>query len=322
MRHLAVVLLPLIVLGICSGQEPTGTGIFSVKVVSGTAGGSSVAGAEVMLSVYDKNTEIDFKSGVAGADGTSSFEVTTGIGSVAVARVKHNDMLFSSSAVELRPGQKNFSTAVMVYDVSEDNSVLKIGQHQIIIRVYQNYTIAVEEYIQIVNPTDRAVTSSRKDDDGHPVVLEVLLPKGYRDLQCKDYFQMQALVLGDKGFYDIMAVPPGKYDASFSYMLDVDWSKLNFVRPVSYPTSNVIVIAKLADAKLDGLGEPQSKVTMDTAGDSNYYVLSEKFEPDQAIKFEMTGLKANPEKKLVIIFSVIFSILALSVLYRMRPKKK
>ena len=321
MRHLTIALLACIVLGICVASDSADAATFTVKVVSGTAGGSPVAGAEVLLTVYEKGVEVDNQTALVKADGMASFDVKTGVGSVAVARAKHNDMMFSSSQVELRPGKEFFTAAVMVYDVSQDNSVLTVGQHHIIVKV-QLDVIVVEEYVQIVNPTDKAVSAAKKDSDGFPVVFQALLPKGYTDLQCQQYFQEQALVRTDKGFHDIMAVPPGKYDAAFSYKLDVDSAELNFVRTISNPTSNVVVVAQLAGAKLDGLGQPQSKVTMDAPGDSNYYVLSQNFEPAQAIQFTISGLKTNPQDRLMIIFSVIFSILALAVLYRIRPKKK
>lgn len=320
MRHLTIALLACIVLGLGVASDSADAATFTVKVVSGTAGGSPITGAEVLVSIYEKGTEVDNQAAIVKADGMASFEVKTGVGFVAVAKAKHNDMMFGGGQVELRPGKEFFTAAVMVYDVSQDNSVLSVGQHHFIIKV-QLDTIVVEEYIQIVNPTDKAVSAAKKDSEGFPVVFQALLPKGYRDLQSMQYFQMQALVQTDQGFHDIMAVPPGKYDTSFSYKLDVDSAKLNFVRTVSNPTSNVVLVVQLGGTRIDGLGQPQSTVTIDAPGDSNYYVLNQKFQPGQAIQFTISGLKTKTQDWNLILFSVIFSILALAVLYRIRPKK-
>ena len=321
MRNPIALLMMFFVAGACFAQAPAETAKLKVNVINGTVGGTSVEGAEVMVEIYNLNTKLDSKSVNADKDGNGGIDVPTGSGLAAVVHAKHSGMLFGGNVIELRPGSGSLESTVMVFDVSGDNSVIEIDSHHIVVRVLPEH-ILVEEYMRIVNPTDKAITSDTRDGNDHPVVLEMLLPEGFSELKCLEYFQENALEISKKGFYDIMAVPPGRYDAGISYKLEKDSSKLKFLRTVSNSTRNVVVVVQLADARLEDLGTPTSKVSLDTKDDADYYELTDKFEPGQAISFTISGLDSGSQQRDILILSVIFSIIGFAVLLRLRPKNR
>src|SRR5512146_2282533 len=82
----------------------------TVEVKNQTAGGTAVAGDEVVLQVYRAQEPIMSLQAKAGADGKAVFEkVLTGPNMAAVATAKHQNMAFRSEPVALNPALSDFS---------------------------------------------------------------------------------------------------------------------------------------------------------------------------------------------------------------------
>ena len=299
------------------GQEQS-VAVVSVKVKNATPEGKDVVGDKVTLRVMNPEHEAESFQGEVGANGKAVFEnVPAGVGFRARAQVKHSDMSFSSHMFELDPGQTAFDIEVEVYEVSTDNSKLSVGVHQFIVKQAGN-SILITEYVQLINPTGMAVTSTEKDQEGRNKVIEVFLPEGFKELHMLDYFAENAIVVTEDGFYDIMASPPGELQTAFSYSIDIAADVMEVTRKMSMPTAEFTVFSQLGAGNLQGLGEPAGEMTL-ADGSSAEYFNALSFEKGGEVKLQLSGFSGrNSLTKFLVILAVILGIVGLVVVIRKR----
>ena len=323
MKHFLVPIAAVLLL--CSlswANEAASETELIVEVINRTQNGSNVEGAEVFVRIYKDRHPFDTLQGAAGSDGKVVFEnVPTGENVVAMTQAKHGNMMFNGSHVALAAGQKQISATVPVFDVSSDKSHLSIKMHHIMIKAH-GAELEFTEFMQLVNSSDMAVSSDERDGGDKPKVLEVKLPKGFKNFKPGEYFQADALVVSKEGFYDTMAVPPGEYSLEFSYTLDIDARKLSIAKSLPLPTSSLVIFAELGQAKVEGLGEPYNRATSASGADIEYFKLA-KLGPMHKLAFEISGFNVNPSGSgtwiiLAVVFGVIF---VAAVVMRMRPSK-
>jgi hypothetical protein len=299
---------------------PATKGVLVVEVTNGTANGASVAGDEVIVGIYENNQMLHSLNGEVDADGKAVFEdVPVGDKIVALARAKHQDMMFSGRVIELKPTQDKHLARVEVYDVSVDRSHLSVGAHHISIKARSEY-LEISEYFQLKNSSDMAVSSNQKDSRDKEVIVEIMLPEGFKNLKPTSYFIENALVVTERGFYDTMAVPPGEFQANFTYTLDITSNAMDIVKGITLPTSNLIVFAELGQAELRGLGETDNQVTNASGAPMKYYQLS-NLAPKEEIAFQIVGFNVSTSASSTwIILSLTFGVIAVLVVLRLRPK--
>jgi len=290
-----------------------------VEATNGTKDGTDVAGDSIVVQIYEHGQLLQTLDGKVADDGRAVFDnVFAGENSVAVAGVKHQNMMFSSPPVALEPSADSILATVQVFDVCEDNSKLSVGTHHLIVRISPK-SIEITEYMQLRNPSDMAVSSEERDSSNRAVVLEIMLPKGFKNLRSLSYFEESALVITAEGFYDTMAVPPGEHEIAFSYTIDATAGTMNIVKKVSLPTSDFVVFAESGQAKLEGLGRPEQKVIGADGAAMEYYQRSD-LTAGEEIAFTITGL--NPGSSNLAFWTIlatILSALTLLIILRLRP---
>lgn len=292
-----------------------------VEVTNGTANGADISGDEVTVGIYENNQLLQSLKGKVTADGKAVFDdVPLGVNVVALARARHQDMMFNGRPVLLSPTGDKHIARVEVFDVSCDNSKLSIETHHIIIKALSTF-LEVSEYMQLRNSSDMAVSSNQKDSEDRKIILEIMLPKGFQNFKPTSYFEESALVVTEQGFYDTMAVPPGEYAVNFSYTLDITSGTMDIVKGISLPTSSLIVFAELGQAKLQGLGQADNQLITSSGTPMDYYKLSD-LSASEKIAFQITGFNVNKaDKTTFLILSLTFSALAVLVLLRSGPKR-
>lgn len=304
-----------------AGQaEPASQTVLTVEVVNETPNGTAVEGDPVFVQIYDHGKVLSSLEGKVGADGKAVFEnVPTGDMIRALARSKHNNMMFYGRAVALKPTDGGHVARIPVYDTSDDKTNLSITTHHLMITVAAN-KLMFKEYMQLVNSSNMAVTSA--EDDEKSAVIEIKLPKGFKNLETLSYFEEQALVITDEGFYDTMAVPPGEYQVSFAYTLDITSSEMDIVKGITLPTAKLVVFAELGAAELHGLGEAKSHITSDDGAKIKYYT-RDNLAAGNNIGFQITGFNvvADSGPRIWVILAVVFGVVLVLVALRMRPVK-
>lgn len=280
---------------VCLAQEPQhpqSSAVVTVHVTNKTANGTDVAGDTVIVRIFHHNQLLDTIQGKVDDNGKAIFQnVTTGEHFVAVASVMHNEMKFQSRAFALDQGRKTAATVVHVFEHTNNTAGLSIETHHFILEV-RSQQVVVTEYMQIKNDSNMAISSDRKDDSGRPVVLEVMLPEGFKNIQYDEYFEQQAVVVTEQGFYDTMAVPPGSHRAVFIYTLDINSDTMNIAKDFSLPTSEFMLFTQLATTKLKGMGPAEGQLTAANGKPMQYYKRT-NLDKDSKITFNVTGFNVS-----------------------------
>ncbi len=320
MKYLFVSVILVLSLAVCTAEEADqnpSSAVLTVEVVNGTADGGPVTGDQVKVTIYNMNSVIKVLEGKADSDVKAVFEdVPTGRGLHARANVRHKDMSFSGHPIELKPGIWAVTANVEVYEVSMDASQITTGVHHFVINAEADH-IRVTEFMQLNNGTDMAISSDRKDQNGKTIVVKVLLPDGFYGLSPSRYFQEDALVLTADGFYDTMAIPPGQYQAVFSYSLPIDAETVAITKKMSMPTAEVMIFSQLIPGRVQGLGESAGQMTLGDGSKAEYFNLS-KLKAGDEVTFKITGFNVSRSgDNTVTILIVVFAVLAVLVVIRL-----
>jgi hypothetical protein len=321
----AIIFLSVLSTTAFAGDAPpanSGT-VLIVKVTNGTAQGRPITGDSVFVGIYQHEQLTDTIEGKVDASGQAVFEnVPTGEHTVAVARARHNDMMFGSLPVALTTLSASYTASVIVYDVSDDNSKLSVGMHHFIVKA-QADSIMITEYMQLKNSSDTAVISKEKDSQGMPIVLKMSLPEAFSNLRFSSYFEQAAVVTTPDGFYDTMAMPPGEnHQAAFSYTLDINSATKDVVKRISLPTSEFVLFSQLGPGKIMGLGSANGRMTLSDGTEAEYFNLS-AINAGDTINFQVTGFNVTrSQQKSWIIMGVVFGVAAVLAVLRLRPGSK
>ena len=230
-------------------------------------------------------------------------------------------MAFQSQPVPLGSAAGEFSARVEVFDVSTDASKLSVGVHHIMVAV-RSTTLEFTEYLQLNNASDRAIIGAQRDDQNRPVVTEILLPAGFRDLTTSSYLEPEALVITPDGFYDTMAVPPGEHQVTFSYKVDIGRGAVKIVKEITLPTAELMVFWKQGQGKLEGLGEPSDRLVNAEGVPVEYYRRS-ALKPGESIAFEISGFNVpKSDASTWIILAVVFAGIVLVAILRLRRARR
>ncbi len=293
----------------------------TIDVTNSTANGSATVNDEVLVTIYEQGKPTQTLKGSIDSEGKAVFEnVPTGRNITALPRIKHQDMMFNGHPIALKAGQTVFNGHVEVYEVSTDKSKLSVAAHHFIIKVEAD-SLLITEYMRLVNSSDMAITSVEKDGNDKSNVIEVMLPVGFKDLTFSRYFQENALVITKNGFYDTMAIPPGQYDADFSYRLEIDSETIDIVKTISLPTSEFMVFSLLDKGQLQGLGDSGGEVNLADGSSAEYFSFPELKAAEQ-IQFQAVGFNVKKSNSSVLIMlCVVFAMIAMLVIWRMRGQK-
>ena len=320
MRRIGII-LALAIAGVSFAVEAGdqfATASLVVEVVNGTADGAAVVGDAVTLQVFQHQQVQHVLQATVGENGEAVFEnVLTGPRIMAIARVTHQNMTFQGRSVALTPSANALSTTVQVFDVSADRAALSVGTHHLTIAI-QGSSLKVTEYMQLRNDSDKAVRGEQRDAQDRPKVVEVLLPAGARDVTPSGFFEPQALVTTETGFYDTLAVPPGEHDVRFSYWIDIGRDVMEIAKGISLPTSECVVFWETGQGELTGLGEPEARLTNDEGVPVECYYRHDLQAGDRII-FQISGFNVKTsDVETWVVLAVAFGAIGVVALWRLR----
>jgi hypothetical protein len=294
--------------------------IIHMKVTNATAKGGTTVGDSAFITLYDNNKEVETIESLIDDSGMAVFEYSLGDRYLLLLpRVRHQVMMYSGPTIHLHASPDPIQVQVEVYDVSKDNSGLTVGAHHLIIKQVAG-NILIEEYMQLKNDTDKAITTDKTDDQNRPQIITIFLPTGFQQFNISKYFVKDALVMAEDSFYDTMAIPPGTYDAMFSYTLPITGEEMQISKKISLPVGDVMVFSQLQAGQLTGLGIPAGNLTMEDGSPAEYFMLSKKSAGDQ-LNMTLVNLKKGSSKTMIMIIAVVFLLVAPLVLMRLAPSK-
>jgi len=293
----------------------------TLKIINGTKDGAPVVADKVTLAMYQHEKLVDTLNVEVGPQGAADFEgIRAGEHIIAVATVFHQGMSFSSGDIQLEPGRRHVTANVRVFDVSYDVSRLSVRMHHLIIKP-RDSDILLTEFIDLANPSDMAITSERRDPQGKAIVLNMLLPAGFKNFSASGFLVPPALVFTEDGFYDTMGIPPGNHQIIFSYTLDIDAPSMDITRKVSLPTANFVLFWQVGHGRIEGLGDPDGRMVMTDGTLGDYYNLG-SLPAGAEVRFQVSQLRTAAENKTSwIILALVFGAIAVVVIFRLRLTK-
>lgn len=298
--------------------------VLAVHVSNGTEGGTVAEGTPVTVKFYHGDHVAREVSMLTDQDGNCTVRgIPTGADMVAVAQARHSEMAFTSSPLQLGSGQKQFDLSFQVFDVAYDNSLIRVGTHHLILQK-SGSSVQVSEYAQLINDTDKAVTSDIKDKNGNPQVLMLSLPVTAQNLAFSNYFHPEAIIRTATEFYDTMAIPPGSYHAVFSYTIPLGTEPIDFMKTVTLPTESMMIFVQADSGIMTELGDPAGRMTLKDGTPTEYYQI--KVSPGTELTFHVEAITAPPPRlNLWIVFGAVFAVVAAAALLRIlkqQPQRK
>lgn len=299
--------------------------VVNVLVTNSSQNDTGAENCPVQLTLFTNNKQVKQMSSLTDGQGMCTFEELPSGDVYAIAEAMHDNIAFSSKPVKLTHKHEPHEIRVRVYDISFDRDAIKSDTHHIILKSITN-KILITEYIQIVNGTQKAISSNIKDMQSKPNVIEINLPKGFQQLKLLNYFNPKATVITDTGFYDTMAVAPGRYNAAYSYILPVDSESYNFSKKLTLAAKEVTIFAQLNGSKITGLGESAGEVVIQDGTEANYYTF--EVPENNELSFQISGLMVSkpadkkPDITAASITTVVAIIIAAAGFLIFKRKKK
>ncbi|MDH4203491.1 MAG: hypothetical protein OEV87_11450 [Phycisphaerae bacterium] len=297
-------------------HEIVAEAVLSIHISNGTAGGRVLEGTPVTVNFYHGDHIAKQAQAVTDVDGNCMIQgIPAGSDIVAVAQAKHSNMAFSSAPLDLQPGQKQYDLSFQVFDVSDDNSLIQAGTHHLIIKK-SGPNVQFTEYIQLINDSDKAVSSDQKDENENPKVIEIALPENVENLSFSSYFHSDAIAQTITGFYDTMAIPPGSYHAVFSYNVPLSTEAIDFTKIITLPTQSMMVFVQSDTGITSEFGEPAGQMALKDGTPTNYYSVA--VSPGSALVFHVEGISVPPgQQNTWIMLGIVFAVVAVIGLVRL-----
>jgi hypothetical protein len=153
--------------------------VIHMKVTNATANGGTIVGDSAFITLYNNNKEVETIEALIDESGTAVFKYSLGDRHLlAWPRVRHQEMMYSATKLHLHYSPDPIEVKAEVYDVSKDNSGITVGAHHLIIKQVAG-NILIEEFMQLKNDTDKAITTDEKDALDRPKIITFFLPTGY-----------------------------------------------------------------------------------------------------------------------------------------------
>jgi hypothetical protein len=217
------------------------TGTISGQVRNGTAGGDTPPGMEVVLRVFQDQTEQEPLTTTADAQGWFRFEnLEVGSNWVYLLRVSYEDVIYSSGMLSFEPDQSELTPEIVIYETSTANDAINVGRAHIFIDASET-SLSVTELYVFVNPTDRTYTGSQ-EIGGRRWTSRFILPQGSRDLTLSDGELGGRFLSTEDGFVDTEPQWPGSTSVLFNYTVDCPAGSCDLARQITHPVTDLNVL--------------------------------------------------------------------------------
>ena len=243
-------LAQIILLTACALAAFDHTGRIVGVAVNGTAKGTPLANAEVVLRVADNGSFLPIAETTTDAMGRFTIGGLPVDGSVLyLPGVNHHGVHYPGERIQLRPGRAAAEVRLVAYDAVESPSPLVSPRHELHVRPASEY-LEVEETLIIDNPslTTYVGQEPKESEKSSPVTLRLSLPDGLDKVTFEKEFHGRNFWLNDGILMTSIPFRPGTQEFKFSYRLPAEIRQV-FGRHLDRPTSHVIVRVTAKDPR-------------------------------------------------------------------------
>lgn len=308
MRALLIVvtaaLLSLVLATSALAADP-GKGTIKGTLTNKTASGGSVANVDVTLGTYQGSNDAGKKTVKTDKDGKFVFDgletaadYTYQVTATYQGAPYYSDPVNFSGAVPGQPGaatpqpQPQATTEqtvqVMVFDATNDQSVLKSTAHHYLIEPDKT-GVTVSEIVIISNTSDKSFTGVKESHAGTNSVLRFTLPEGAQNFEPVDGLFPTRVLQIEGGFVDTTPVYPGMSQRVWRYSFPANADAVSFTSKLTMASDKVSVLARDNGAKVSvaGLTGPNNQ---DIQGDKYLLFSGQNIPTGTDLQFKVEGL--------------------------------
>jgi hypothetical protein len=247
---LGIALLGL--LGMPRGADAAG---ISGRLINKTPKGKGVDGVEVTLTAYRNDQEAGKTPTRTDRAGRFQFQdLSSKPGETYTVTVRYQNAEYNTERIILENAAATRTLEIPVYDSTTDAGQISVKVHHVVFAVADG-NVRAEELLVVRNAGDKAYVGAKEVSGGRRATLQFTLPAGAREIKYGSGLMECCIVPAEAGFVDTMDVKPGERQVVFSYALAPAGRRVQFVRPVDYPTEAVEVFVPegAAQVSADGL---------------------------------------------------------------------
>lgn len=231
----------------------TGTVTFTGRVLH-AAGKKLQPGLKVILQIYENMQLVSTVEGQTDAGGKFTFDGVQRTGeSLYVLSAIYQDIRFFSEGIPTAdlPEGKTPDISLMVYDNSQDTSMLVVERAHVFINFETPGTLQVVEMLLIRNSRQLVITAP----EGQAALLFRLQP-GASNLKFEDGAVGERYILTEDGFGDTSSIPPSPnlHQILFAYELPYESNKADLQLSFPLPVQSLLVTAPAKGVRLRAEG--------------------------------------------------------------------
>jgi len=211
------------------------------RLINKTPKGKGVEGVEVTLTAYRNEQEAGKTATSTDRSGRFEFQnLSSKPGETYTVTVRYQDAEYNTERIILQNVAATRTLEIPVYDATTDPSQISVKVQHVVFSLADG-GLQAEELLVVRNTGDRACVGSKEVAGGRRATLQFTLPAGAREVKYGQGLMECCVVPAEAGFVDTMDVKPGERQVVFSYALPPAGGRLEFIRPVDYPTEAVEV---------------------------------------------------------------------------------
>jgi len=279
------------------------------KIINGTEGGGSVADQEITLKTYLDDSEVSVNIVNTDAGGKFTFEgLSTGIDYSYEVSLTFQRAEYLGERLAFIEGETIKSIEILVYDSTISDDGIRIEAAHTVIHSNDGI-LNVEEFSILVNETDRTyIGETELNMQGDRETLRFSLPPEATDLELSFGLMKCCVVSDGEGFYDTMAVLPGKKEILYSYHVYYESGEYIFSRRMDYPTEDYAFLVEGENIVITSDSLVLNEM-LSTEGARYNYLTGEGFFPGEIIQVRLSNLPEARGRGLI-----IWAVLTLIVL--------
>jgi hypothetical protein len=300
------------------------------QVVNKTAGGSSTAGASVLLVSFGRREQapIGQKSTQADDQGRYAFSgVDRDPNLVYITLARHQNVNYPTDQPFALQDQASYSADIAVYDATTADDAIRLERLNLLMVGAQDGVAQFMEMGALVNNGDRTFVTANPQDQALARAIKFALPNGALGVQMQTGFNSQDVTAGVGGVQVTSPIPPGRHEFALSFQLPYNGSNADVSMQMPYPTGTYSVYVPVTGVRFDGSGLTPAGPTQ-LGGQSYALYSATNLQKATIVGGQISGLGATgaiaPNQLALISLGVVVFIIGGGVLLfggRVRPAR-
>jgi hypothetical protein len=248
-----ILLLAVWALPAAAHAEPT-DGVVNVQLVNQTAGGSSTAGASIVLVAFGRKEQAPLSQQTGGADANGHY-VFSGLDRdpnvVYLVVSRFGGVNYPNDTPFQLQDAATYQADVNVYDTTNADDGIQLERLNLLVLGADQGSLQFMQMGALVNNGDRTFVTPNPQDQQLARAVKFPLPSGALGAQMQSGFSQQDVIPGVGGIQVITPILPGRHEFALSFQLPYSGSSADLSLQMPYPTTAFNVYLPNTGLRLD-----------------------------------------------------------------------